>query len=216
MNLPQIIEQLLHIESSIASMLGGHFTGIEINAIPHVVAPLPTQEMNSVHARLQTTAVDCMAAVIDAITSSFCEHKGTVVLGGHFVSSVSRRLQTASVTLSESVELWDGICEAYQELILAPGGINKEEVFRYRDFVLRTKGKIDKQLSSARISLQEIDETISRTKPNGLRQSLLCIRCPITNVICDKNISPKESSIFCGYQFTSQHYNLVKSADDYL
>ena len=208
MSLPQLVSRLEQIENTVTSLYRDQFNGMENDAFTWVVGPLDPTGVSNIWVWFEIAKADFTAEVLHALLQTFMGKKPVGWQDASFISPISSRLQAIAKSLQEGSDTWNRICEARQEIYLdmAKGGLNKEEFWRYRAFTEKARDSLLKQVASARISLQEIDDIIKHAGDNRESSKQADIRCPITGQRCDLPIVASPQQVFVGFQFASDFY----------
>ncbi|MBI5029989.1 MAG: hypothetical protein HZB51_05640 [Chloroflexi bacterium] len=208
MSLPHLISRLAQIENTVSVLFHGQFDGMENDSVKWVIGPLDPTEVSNVYAWFDIAKVDFTGEVLQALFQIFVGKKSADWQDTSFISAISSRLQAVANNLQEGYDAWKQICEARQEIYLgmAKGGFNKEEIWRFRVFTEKAKDSLLKQITAARINLQEIVEVVEHVKARKDSNKAPSIRCPITGQVCDLPIIENAKQVFVGFQFVSIHY----------
>ncbi len=206
MSLSQLISRLGQIENTVSLLFKDQFNGMENDAVTWVVGPLDQTGVSNIYAWFEIAKSDFTGEVLQTLFQSFMGKRPAGWQDASFISPVSSRLQAVAKSLQEGSETWNRICEARQEIYLAPSGLNKEDFWRYRAFTEKAKDALLKQVASVRINLEEIGDIIEHARDDEESYKELAIRCPITGQRCDLPIVANPKQVFVGFQFASNHY----------
>lgn len=206
MELGQLVHRIQDIETEIHSLFDDHFKGMDKESSTFVAAPMSPKAVSRLHAWLRNAKIDFAPAVIETLVNMLTVnglHNSSI---STFVSLVASRLQTTAYNVHDAIVIWEKICKARYEACQSFGGLNKEELWRYRAHIEGLKDTFLKEISTARICIQEINDLINKETKSSQIDKVSTIRCPITSQSCDKVISPMPSVVFCAYQFDSNYY----------
>jgi len=206
MSLPQLISRLKQIEDTIVLLFKDQFNGMENDAVTWIVGPLDQTGVSNIYAWFEIAKSDFTGEVLRTLFQTFSGQRSAGLNDASFISPVSSRLQAVTKSLQEGSKIWNRVCEARQEIYLAPGGLNKEDFWRFRVFTEKNKDSLLKHIASARINLQEIGDIIEHTKNSQESYKALDLRCPITGQRCTLPILANPEQVFVGFQFVSNHY----------
>ena len=205
MSLPQLIGRLERIEQTASGLFEDLFDGVENDHITWVVKPLNQVAVSNIHTWFGMTKSDLTAEVLQGLFHVFMGKRPVGWQNTSLLSPVASRLQAVAESLQEGSKTWERLCEARQEVYLAPGRMNREEFWRYRAFTEKTKDCLLKQVASARINLQEINDLIEHFK-EGHEAFESNIPCPITGHLCDLPNVANSKQVFVAFQFSSSHF----------
>ncbi len=206
MSLTQFISRLDQIEKAVESIFQNQFSGMDNDSITFVVGPLNQTDWHNVDAWLKISRSDLSNEVLQSLLHLFSDNYATSLGDSSLVSVIASRLQAASEDLRNAHDLWDQLLEARQEVFLAPGGLNKEEFWRYREYSEKGKNSLMRHLVSTAVNLREIDDAVSGAKASDEIRRIPGIRCPINGERCTKELVDKPQQIFVGFQTQSDHY----------
>lgn len=206
MAIPQLIARVELIENTISSIFKDQFRGMEDDSITFAVAPLRETDSHNIHAWLEIVQSDLENEVLQATAHVVAGQGGPASRFVSLITPVASRLRAAATAVRHAIETWEQICKARQAVCLVPGGLNREELWRYRAHAERSNDALLRQITTAKVCLQEIHATIEDAKASVEYLRRLDIRCPITGQSCDKPVVASHDEVFVGLQFQSNHY----------
>jgi len=206
MPLPELVSRLEDIESTISALFEGQFRSVENGTGALVVQPLDQAGSSNVQVWLDIVESDFVRLVLEAVVMIFAGPSFVAWELVSFTSELSSRLQAVVDSLRDAVRIWDQIYKARLEVCLVPGGLNKEELFRYRAETERARDALLSRIASSRMYLEEIGTIIDRIRATQKSSKGSIMRCPITSRTCDEPLLPNPCEVFVGFQFQSNYY----------
>jgi hypothetical protein len=205
MSISDLMSRLQKIEETASLLFRDQFNGMEDGSIDWVIAPLDQTMVNNLHVWLDMAKSDLTAGILETIFDVSSLKDMANWINGPLISLLSSRLNAASSSMQAGSETWGKICEARRQIILTPGGLNREDVWRFRRFTESAKDDLSRHVASVRMNLQEICALIA-SAPGGQDHTGMSVRCPITGNSCNTPILPDAKRVFVGFQFKSEHY----------
>jgi len=209
MSVSELVSRLEDVQSTVSSLFEGQFRSIENGTGALVVAPLSQTDSSNIRAWLDIAESDFTRIVLETVVKTFADQELVAWEVVSFTSRLSSRLTAVADSLRAAGEIWKQICTARLEVCLAPGGLNKEELLRYRAETESARDALLDRVVLARVCLEEIGTIMEHVRaPQDSPKSSL-MRCPITGQTCNKPLSLGSNEVFVGFQFQSDHYKTV-------
>ncbi len=205
MSLAELMLRLQRIEETVSILFSDQFTGMDDPSIAWVIAPLDQTMVNNLYAWIEIAKSDLTAGVFETLFNASLLKEVAGWKNGPLISSLSSRLDAAAKSLQAGSDTWEQIGKARHEINLTPGGLNQEDIWRFRRFTESAKNDLSRHIASVRINLQEMCSLIEHT-PDKENHRDVKLRCPITGNSCNLPILPDSKKVFVGFQFQSEHY----------